>query len=195
MDRLGLGSLIASESSRERRLVEAMIAQRILDPGSKLATARELASQTATSTLGEELEVGDLSEDNLYEAMDWLLERQARIETRLARLHLQDGSLILYDVSSSYYTGHCCPLAQYGHDRDGSTGCPIIVYGLLCNAEGCPVAVEVFPGNTADPKTLGPQIQKVRQRFGIQRVVLVGDRGLLTSARIEEECRTVEGLD
>jgi transposase len=172
-----------------------MIAQRILDPGSKLAAARELAAETATSTLGEELQVDDLSEDDLYEAMDWLLERQGRIEAKLAKRHLQDGSLILYDVSSSYYTGHCCPLAQRGHDRDGSTGCPIIVYGLLCNHQGCPIAIEVFPGNTADPKTLSAQIQKIRERFGIQRVVFVADRGLLTSARIDQECRSVEGLD
>jgi hypothetical protein len=193
--RLELENILASEPSRSRRLVTAMIVQRILDPGSKLATARELCAETATSTLGQELQVDDLSEDDLYAAMDWALERQGLIETKLARKHLQDGSLILYDVSSSYYTGQCCPLAQYGHDRDGSTGCPIIVYGLLCNSQGCPVAIEVFDGNTADPKTLSAQIHKVRQRFGMKRVVLVGDRGLLTSARIEEECRSVGGLD
>lgn len=192
---LDLENIIASERSRSRDLVTAMIAQRILDPGSKLATARELSGETAASTLGQELGVDNLDEDELYAAMDWVLQRQGPIEAKLARKHLHDGSLILYDVSSSYYTGQCCPLAQYGHDRDGSTGCPIIVYGLLCNSQGCPVAIEVFEGNTADPKTLSAQIQKVRQRFGIKRVVLVGDRGLLTSARIEEECRAVEGLD
>lgn len=193
--RLDLEKLIATEASRSRNLVTAMIVQRIMEAGSKLTTARELASPTASSTLGEELAVGDLSEDDLYEAMDWLLERQGRIESKLAAKHLQDGSLILYDVSSSYYTGHCCALAQYGHDRDGSKGCPIIVYGLLCNGQGCPVAIEVFEGNTGDPKTLAAQIQKIRGRFGIQRVVLVGDRGMLTQARIEQECRGVEGLD
>jgi transposase len=193
--RLDLENILACEPSRSRRLVTAMIVQRILDPASKLAMARELSAETACSTLGQELEVDDLTEDDLYAAMDWALERQRLIETKLARKHLQDGSLILYDVSSSYYTGQCCPLAQYGHDRDGSTGCPIIVYGLLCNSQGCPVAIEVFAGNTADPKTLSVQIHKLRERFGMKRVVLVGDRGLLTSARIEEECRSVEGLD
>jgi transposase len=192
---LNLEGVIASQPSRSRSLVIAMVVQRILDPASKLATARELSSPTAASTLGAELQVDDLSEDDLYAAMDWVLQRQSQIESKLARKHLQDGSLILYDVSSSYYTGQCCSLARYGHDRDGSTGCPIIVYGLLCNSQGCPVAIEVFEGNTADPKTLSSQIQKLRQRFGIQRVVLVGDRGLLTSARIEEECRSIEGLD
>jgi transposase len=193
--RLDLENILASEPSRSRRLVTAMIVQRILDPSSKLAMARELSAETACSTLGQELQVDDLTEDDLYEAMDWALERQRLIETKLARKHLQDGSLILYDVSSSYYTGQCCPLAQYGHDRDGSTGCPIIVYGLLCNSQGCPVAIEVFAGNTSDPKTLSAQIHKLRERFGMKRVVLVGDRGLLTSARIEEECRSVDGLD
>jgi transposase len=193
--RLDLEDIIASQPSRCRRLVTALIVQRILDPGSKLATARELSSETAASTLGQELQVDHLSEDDLYAAMDWALERQSQIETKLAGKHLHDGSLILYDVSSSYYTGQCCPLAHYGHDRDGSTGYPIIVYGLLCNSEGCPVAIEVFAGNTADPKTLSTQIQKIRQRFKMKRVVLVGDRGLLTQARIEEECRSADGLD
>lgn len=192
---LGLEKLIAAQDSHERRLVTAMIVQRILEPASKLATARELRMETATSSLSQELQVEDLDEDELYSAMDWLLERQQRIESKLAQRHLRDGSLILYDVSSSYYTGHCCPLARHGHDRDGSTGYPIIVYGLLCNSEGCPVAIEVFSGDTADPKTVSVQIEKVRRRFGIERVVLVGDRGMLTSARIEKECRGVEGLD
>ena len=171
---LDLENMIASQPSRFRRLVTAMVVQRILDPASKLATARELCAETAASTLGQELQVEDLDEDDLYAAMDWLLERQDQIEAKLARKHLQDGSLILYDVSSSYYTGQCCPLAQFGHDRDGSTGYPIIVYGLLCNAQGCPIAIEVFEGNTADPKTLSAQIQKIRERFGMKRVVLVG---------------------
>ena len=195
IQQLGLESIIASEASAQRRRVIALVAQRILDPRSKLATARELALPTAASTLVQELELEAVSEEDLYQAMDWVLERQGRIEKKLAKTHLQDGSLILYDVSSSYYTGQCCPLAQFGHDRDGSKGDPIIVYGLLCNAQGCPVAVEVFQGNTGDPKTLSVQITKVRERFAIQRLVLVGDRGLLTSARIEEECRRVDGLD
>ena len=174
---LELENMIASQPSRSRRLVTALIVQRILDPASKLATARELCGETAASTLGQELQVENVSEDDLYAAMDWVVERHGQIESKLASKHLHDGSLILYDVSSSYYTGQCCPLAQYGHDRDGSTGYPIIVYGLPCNREGCPVAVEVFLGNTADTKTLSAQIQKIRQRFKIKRVVLVGDRG------------------
>lgn len=192
---LGWEAILASEASRQRRCAVALVAQRILDPRSKLATARELVLPTAASTLGQELGLEAIGEDDLYQAMDWVLGRQPRIEQKLAQKHLQEGSLVLYDVSSSYYTGQCCPLAQFGHDRDGSKGDPIIVYGLLCNAAGCPVAVEVFQGNTGDPKTLSVQITKVRERFAVQRVVWVGDRGLLTSARIQAECRGVEGLD
>ena len=121
--------------------------------------------------------------------------RQTRIETKLAKRHLQDGTLVLYDVSSSYYTGHHAGLVQFGYNRDGKKGFPQIVYGLLCNAEGCPVAIEVFQGNTADPNTLASQIEKLRQRFGVTRVVLVGDRGMITSKRIDESLRDVEGLD
>ena len=173
-----------------------MIVARIIAPSSKLATARDLQAETRTSSLALELGLDDhVSEDDLYAAMDWLVARQGQIEKNLASRHLQDGSLVLYDVTSSYYTGTHCPLAQRGHNRDGDNGYPQIVYGLLCNAEGCPVAVEVFEGNTADPKTLSSQIAKIRRRFGVQRVVFVGDRGLITHARINQELRGVEGLD
>ena len=192
---IGLDSLIASRPCKERSCVLAMTLARILSPGSKLATARELNSETASCTLGEELGLEAVYDNELYRAMDWLQKRQRRIENKLAKKHLGEGSLILYDVTSSYYTGACCALAQYGHDRDKNGSCPIIVYGLLCSAEGCPIAVEVFSGNTADPKTLSAQIEKIRRRFAIKRVVLVGDRGMLTSRRIEQECRHVEGLD
>jgi hypothetical protein len=197
--RIGLEGILGSRPCRERTLVVAMIAARILQPCSKLATARALCAQTATCSLVWELELDALDppvdERDLYAALDWLLARQGRIETKLAKRHLQDGTLLLYDVSGSYYTGTHCSLAKFGHPRDGKKGVPQILYGLLCNAEGCPVAIEVFEGNTADPKTLQPQINKVRKRFGIQRVVMVGDRGLITSQRIEESMRGVEGLD
>jgi hypothetical protein len=193
--RLGLERMLASRASPALTAVVAMIAARILHPGSKLATARGWHEPTASSSLGEVLGVQFSREDELYAAMDWLLERQPVLEARLAARHLHDGSLILYDVSSSYYTGTHCDLAEFGHNRDGDNGYPQIVYGLLCNAAGCPVAVEVFSGNTADPKTLVSQIQKLRERFRIERVVLVGDRGMLTQARIDQELRGVPGLD
>ena len=139
--------------------------------------------------------VANASEDDLYEAMDWLLERQTDIETRLAQRHLEEGTLVLYDVSSTYFEGETCPLAQYGYSRDRKKGKLQIVFGLLCNAQGCPIAVEVFEGNTADPTTLAVQVEKVRHRFGLKRVVFVGDRGLITDARINEDLRTIEGLD
>ena len=192
---IGLDSLIGSRPCKERSWVLAMVLGRILFPGSKLATARELNSESASCTLGEELGLEEVNENELYRAMDWLQKRQRRIENKLAKRHLRDGSLILYDVSSSYYTGTHCARAQYGHDRDKKGSHPIIVYGLLCSAQGCPIAVEVFAGNTADPNTLSVQIEKIRRRFAIKRVVLVGDRGMLTSRRIEQECRHVEGLD
>ncbi len=160
-----------------------------------MATARALKEETATTSLSLELGVQDVHEDELYETLDWLAKRQRRIETKLAKRHLTDGTLVLYDVSSSYYTGRRSGLVKFGYSRDGKRGFPQIVYGLLCNAEGCPIAVEVFEGNTADSSTLGLQIKKVRSRFGIQRVVFVGDRGMITSRRIDEELRDVEGLD
>jgi hypothetical protein len=178
--KLGLDSLIASKPCRERDLVLAMIAERLLDPCSKLATTR----LWHTTTLAEELGVADCNEDDLYRAMNWLLPRQARIETKLAERHLRDGAIVLYDVSSSYYEGHRCPLARFGHDRDRKKGRPIIVYGLLTDSLGRPVAIEVYPGNTGDPTTVPDQVEKLRQRFGLSRVVLVGDRGMLTETQI-----------
>ena len=190
---LGLDTLLAARRRRERELVIAMIVARILTPGSKLATARAVAAETAQTSLGELLDVEDADEDQLYAAMDWLLARQARIETTLASRHL-DNTLVLYDVTSSYFEGRTCPLARRGYSRDNRRGTLQIVIGLLCNRAGCPVAVEVFPGNTADPATVAPQVKKLRARFGLERVVLVGDRGMLTDARIREELEPVEGL-
>jgi len=180
MQHLGLESVLASKPSRQRDLVVAMITERLLYPCSKLATTRLWHA----STLAEELRVADATEDDLYQAMDWLLARQTRIEKKLAARHLRDGTWVLYDVSSSYYEGHTCPLACFGNDRDSKKGLPIIVYGLLTDADGRPVAVEVYPGNTGDPRTVPDQVEKLRQRFGLARVVLVGDRGMLTEAQI-----------
>ena len=180
MRRLGLDSLLASKPSRQRDLVLAMIAERLLYPCSKLATTR----LWHTTTLAEELKVAEATEDDLYQALDWLLARQAHIEKKLAQRHLHDGSLVLYDVSSSYYEGHTCPLARLGHNRDGKRGLPIIVYGLLTDNQGRPVAINVYPGNTGDPTTVPDQVEKLRQRFGLSRVVLVGDRGMLTEPQI-----------
>lgn len=191
--KLGVDKLLGSRRCRERDLVTAMIVARIVEPCSKLATGRAVHRDTAHSTLGELLGVEDAEADELYAAMDWLLPRQGRIEAALAERHLH-GTLVLYDVTSTYFEGRSCPLARLGHSRDGKRGKLQIVIGLLCDPEGRPVAVEVFDGNTGDPTTLGPQIEKLRHRFGIERVVLVGDRGLLTSARIREELRADEGL-
>src|SRR5437762_12163358 len=182
IDRLKLDHLISAERCRERDLVVAMIAQRLIDPCSKLATTRAWH----TTTLAEELEVAEASENDLYEAMDWLLERKERIEKKLAARHLREGGLVLYDVSSSFYEGRTCPLAQFGHDRDGKKGLPIIVYGVMTNGEGCPIAVEVYPGNTGDPTTVADQVEKLRDRFQLSRVVLVGDRGMLTQPQIDK---------
>lgn len=179
---LGLDSMISAKRCQERDLVIAMIVQRLLDPGSKLAITRQWHS----TTLAEELGVGEASEEDLYRAMDWLWERQERIEKKLAERHLQEGSLVLYDVSSSYYEGRTCPLAQYGHDRDGKKGLPIIVYGLMTDSEGRPIAVDVYRGHTGDPTTVADQVKKLRERFHLARVVLVGDRGMLTRPQIEK---------
>jgi len=195
IERIGLDNVLASRPSRQRGVVVALIVARILKPGSKLSTVRALREETATTSLSLELGLEDVTEREVYEAIDWLQQRQKRIENKLAKKHLQDGTLLLYDVSSSYYTG-CKPgLVRFGYSRDRKRGFPQIVYGLLCNGQGCPVSVEVFEGNTADPSTLASQIQKVRKRFGVRRVVFVGDRGMLTSRRIDEELRGVEGLD
>ena len=192
---LRLEPLLATQRCPERQAVVAMIAARILQPRSKLATARELRTATLASTLGALLELSDCDEELLYRAMDWLLPRQPRIERALAKRHRQDGTLALYDVSSTYFEGHCCPLARYGYSRDGKRDKLQITFGLLTNADGCPVAVEVFEGNTADPGTLSSVITKLRQRFALKRIVLVGDRGMLTSARIRDELVPAGGLD
>lgn len=193
--RLGLDKLLGSKRSRERDLVVAMISARILEPRSKFATARALHGDTLHSTLGEILGVSDANADDLYEAMDWLLPRQTRIEDALAKRHMTDGTLALYDLTSTYFEGSKCPLAKIGHSRDGQKNKPQIVFGLLCNGEGCPVAVEVFEGNTGDPKTVGSQVEKLRSRFGLQRVVLVGDRGMITCARIREDLKDAPGIE
>ena len=189
LKKLRLDRTIAGAASPERQRVIALIAARILDPGSKLATARGLAQATARDSLAETLGIEDTDEDDLYAAMDWLLDRQDAIERRLAKRHLADGALVLYDLTSSYLEGRRCPLAKRGHCRDGKRGKLQIEFGLLCDREGCPVAVEVFDGNTADPMTVGTQIDKLRHRFGLHRVVLVGDRGMLTEARIREDVK------
>jgi len=192
--RIGLESDLSRSACPERDLVCAMIVARILCPASKLATARGLHQQTASSSLGALLGLELVDEDYLYAAMDWLLPRQARLEDKLAARHLQPATVVLYDVTSTYFEGRRCPLAQYGHSRDERPGNLQIVFGLLTNPEGCPVAVEVFEGNTADPKTVAGQIRKLRQRFELQQLVIVGDRGMLTSARIREDLQSEEGV-
>jgi transposase len=187
--KLGLDSAIAAKRCRERDLVLAMIAERLIHPCSKLATTR----LWHTTTLAEELSVVDADVDELYDAMDWLLARQPRIEKKLADRHLSEGAIVLYDTTSSYYEGHTCPLARFGFDRDGAKGLPIIVYGVMTDDEGRPVAVDVYPGNTADPTTVVEQVEKLRQQFGLSRVVMVGDRGMLTEPQIEK-VKTHPGL-
>lgn len=194
LKRLRLDRLIAAQRSPERDRAVALIVARVLNPGSKLATARNLAEATAGDSLAEALGLAAVDEDDLYAAMDWLLKRQARIERSLAKRHLAEGALVLYDLTSAYLEGRKCPLAKRGHSRDGKRGKLQIEFGLLCDAEGRPVAVEVFAGNTADPMTVGAQIDKLRGRFGLSKVVLVGDRGMLTEARIREEVGPA-GLD
>lgn len=180
--KIGLDRIISLRRTRQRDLVVGMIAERLIYPCSKLATTR----LWNTSTLAEELGIGDADEEELYEAMDWLLERKERIEKKLASIHLSEGSLVLYDVSSSYYEGSKCELACFGHNRDDKKGRLIIVYGMLTDGEGRPVAVEVYPGNPADPRTVPEQVDKLRNRFGLKEVVLVGDRGMLTQTQINK---------
>jgi hypothetical protein len=194
MRKLDLPHLLGRTASRERDLALALIAGRVIAPGSKLATLRALAPETASSSLGHALDLGTIEEREIYAALDWLGAQQARIERGLARRHLQDGTLVLYDVSSSYLEGRHCELAQHGYSRDHRPDRPQIVYGLLCDRDGRPIAVEVFDGNTGDPSTIGAQIDKLKQRFGLRHVVLVGDRGMLTSARIRDELKPA-GLD
>ena len=182
MRRLGMAALLDRRRSPQRDRALALVAERVLRPASKLATARLLGD----STLAGELGLGDVDEDGLYEAMDWLAARQERIERRLAKRHLAEGGQALHDVSSSCYEGRTCPLARFGHGRDRKRGRPVVVYGLMADAEGRPVAVRAHPGDTADPNTLPGEVERLRGDFGLERVVLVGDRGMLADARIED---------
>ena len=192
--KIGLDRLLGPDGNRCRDLVVGMVISRLLEPGSKLAAARALSPDTASSSLGQQLGLGIVDEDELYTALDWLAVRQPVIEIALAKNHLTGGTLVLYDVSSSYLEGRCCPLAKYGYNRDRKRGKLQIVYGLLCAADGCPIAIEVFEGSTADPMTLTSQVTKLKERFGLNHVVLVGDRGMITQARITEDLTTA-GLD
>jgi hypothetical protein len=189
---LGVEELIGPAGSRQRDLVVAMITAAVIDGSSKLATARGLRAETAASSLGRLLGLEACDEDDLYAAMDWLLPRQRSIEDALAVRHLRDGTLVLYDVSSAAFEGRTCPLGQIGHARDGVRGRLQIVYGVLTTTEGIPVAVEVFQGATGDPATVGAQVTKLKQRFGLAHVALVGDRGMLTKARIRDDLQPAQ---
>jgi hypothetical protein len=186
---LGLDRLLPRRPERLGKLALALIVARVIEPAAKLSTARQLSEATASHSLGAVLGLGEVDEDELYRALDVLGAAQPAIERALARWHLKNGTLVLYDVTSSYLEGRCCELGQRGYSRDGRPDRPQIVFGLLCAADGCPVAVEVFAGDTGDPKTLVTQIDKLKKRFGLKRVVLVGDRGMITGARIDEELK------
>jgi transposase len=190
MNRLGFEKLIASRPSRERDLVVGTVVARVIEPDSKLATTRSWHDTSLPEILG----VTDADEDDVYAAMDWLLKRQNRIEKKLGARHLEEGGLVLFDLTSSYFEGKTCPLAKFGHNRDGKKGKLQVNYGLLTDDRGCPVAVSVFEGNTGDPKTLLPQVQKVKEDFGLQEVVLVGDRGMISQKQIDE-LKHIEGVD
>jgi hypothetical protein len=193
--RIGLGDLLPRRAAQRRRdLALALILARLLDPAAKLATARMLDADTASHSLGETLGLGSVTAREIYATLDWLGREQSFIENQLARRHLKNGMLVLYDVTSTYLEGRCCPLARHGYSRDSRSDRPQLVIGLLCAADGCPVAVEVFEGNTADPATVAAQIAKLKQRFRLRHVVMVGDRGMLTRARIEQTLRPA-GLD
>jgi hypothetical protein len=192
--RIGLDRLLPHGLERRRELALALIVARLIDPAAKLATARALDATTAAHSLGVTLGLGAVSAKDLYATLDWLGAAQPTIEAALARRHLTDGTLVLYDVSSSHVEGRCCELARFGHPRNGRRDKMQIVFGLLCSAAGCPIAIEVFEGNTGDPATLGNQIAKLKDRFGLRRVVVVGDRGMITQARIEQELKPA-GLD
>jgi len=193
--RIGLDDLLPRRAPQRRRdLALALIVARLLEPAAKLATARMLDTATASHSLGETLGLGRVTAREIYTTLDWLGSEQAFIENSLARRHLNNGMLVLYDVTSTYLEGRCCPLARHGYSRDSRSDRPQLVIGLLCAADGCPVAVEVFEGNTADPATVAAQVAKLKQRFRLRHVVLVGDRGMLTAARIEQTLRPA-GLD
>nr|CAO88507.1 unnamed protein product [Microcystis aeruginosa PCC 7806] len=193
--KLGLDKIISEKASRIRNLVVAMIVARIINPKSKLATARGFNSETCSQSLGQLLDLEKADEDELYNALDWLLEKQEKIEKHLALKHLESGTLVLYDVTSTYLEGDGCELGKYGYNRDKKKGKTQIVFGLLCSAKGCPIAVEVFEGNTSDGATLSGQIEKVRKGWGIENVVWVSDRGILTNSKINELVKPIEGLD
>jgi len=193
--KLGLDKIISEKSSRIRNLVVAMIVARIINPKSKLATARGFNSETGSQSLGQLLDLEKADEDELYNALDWLLEKQEKIEKHLALKHLESGTLVLYDVTSTYLEGNGCELGKYGYNRDKKKGKTQIVFGLLCSAKGCPIAVEVFAGNTSDGATLSGQIEKVTMGWGIENVVWVSDRGILTNSKIKELVKPIEGLD
>ncbi|WP_420064524.1 IS1634 family transposase [Microcystis aeruginosa FACHB-524] len=193
--KLGLDKIISEKSSRIRNLVVAMIVARIINPKSKLATARGFNSETCSQSLGQLLDLEKADEDELYNALDWLLEKQEKIEKHLAIKHLESGTLVLYDVTSTYLEGNGCELGKYGYNRDKKKGKTQIVFGLLCSAKGCPIAVEVFEGNTSDGATLSGQIEKVRKGWVIENVVWVSDRGILTNSKIKELVKPIEGLD
>ena len=191
---IGLDDLLPDGPERQRNLALALVVERLIDPAAKLATARALNETTALNSLGLTLGLGEVSAKEVYAALDWLGMAQSSIEDALARRHLRNGTLVLYDVSSSYVEGRCCELARFGHSRDHRSDKMQIVYGLLCAADGCPVAIEVFEGNTGDPSTVGNQIAKLKERFGLQRVVMVGDRGMITDARIRDDLKPA-GID
>jgi transposase len=194
MRKTGFDKLLAKADERIRNLLMALIASRLLEPSSKMATASMLNPESNTNSLGEVLRLGDVDENELYNALDWLAEEQPGIEKELAKRHLENGSLVLYDLSSSYVEGQCCELAKRGYSRDGKKGTLQIEYGLLCSSNGCPVAIEVYEGNTADPKTLADQIEKLKSRFGLSHVIFVGDRGMVTQARLDNDIKPA-GLD
>ena len=190
----GAAHWFASAPKELQPLLLAMLTARVISPASKLATHRMLHDDTASSSLGRVLGVGQCGADDLYRALDWLHDAQPAIERRLARQHLLGSTLVLYDLTSTWLTGRCCELAARGHSRDGKRDDPQIVFGLICTAQGCPIAVEVFPGNTGDPATVAAQVSKLRERFGIERIMWAGDRGMLTSARIEQVLKP-QGMD
>ena len=192
--KLGLHKLVAARTSRQRDLVEAMVVARIIDPRSKLATTRGLDEATAMSSLADELSLGDIDVHELYGALDWLLERQPHVEKKLAARHLKEGGLALYDLSATYFEGRTCPLAMLGYPRGSKKGKLQVNFGLLCDHEGRPISIQAYAGNTADPATVADQVAKVRDAFGLDSVVFVGDRGMLTSARIREDLRP-NGMD
>jgi hypothetical protein len=194
MRELGFDRIFATRKSREKDLAMALVAGRVLHAGSKLSLSGLLAEGTRSSTLGQVLGVEGADENELYAAMDWLVARQEKIEDALAKKHLTNGCLVLYDVSSSYMEGKHCPLARFGYSRDHRRDRMQITYGLLCNSEGCPVAVEVFEGNTNDHQTVASQVQKLKSRFGLDHVVLVGDRGMVSETTIRQELEPL-GLD